>query len=96
MADIRPMTFITPALAPRLARLGPVMQLAFVPQEPERALDFWTRTMGVGPFFRFDGLVLNDALYKKLPTDIRFSFLVGYWNDMQIEIIIQHNDAPSI
>lgn len=34
-----------------LAKLGPVMQMAFVSADFDRALAFWTKTMGVGPFF---------------------------------------------
>jgi methylmalonyl-CoA/ethylmalonyl-CoA epimerase len=34
--------------------------------------------------------------YRGAPTDIDFSMALGHWGDMQIELIRQHNDAPSI
>ena len=34
----------------QLAKLGEVMQIAFVPEDFEGAMRFWTQVMGVGPF----------------------------------------------
>jgi len=76
--------------------LGEVMQLAYVPADFEGALRFWTETMGAGPFFALDHVKLEDVKYKGAPAEIDFSLVLGYWGDIQIELIRQHNDAPSI
>jgi catechol 2,3-dioxygenase-like lactoylglutathione lyase family enzyme len=76
--------------------LGQVMQLAYAPSNIDEALTFWTKTMGVGPFFAIDHVKLNDVRYKGAPSDIDFSLMLAYWGDIQIELIQQHNDAPSI
>jgi len=78
-----------------LAAIGPIMQLAFVPADPDAALAHWLK-LGAGPFFALDHVGLEDVRYRGAPADIDFSMLLGYWGDLQIEIIRQHNAAPSI
>lgn len=85
-----------PANADRLAALGNVFQLAFVPANFDAALAHWTRVIGAGPFFLMDHIKTENTKYRGAPTNIDFSAAIGYWNDVQIEIIKQHNDAPSI
>lgn len=80
----------------RLAALGPISQLAFVPQDFDAALQYWTGTMGVGPFFTLDHVSYREARYRGQPSAIDFSMAIGYWGDVQIELIRQNNDAPSI
>jgi catechol 2,3-dioxygenase-like lactoylglutathione lyase family enzyme len=81
---------------PKIAALGEVMQLAYVPADFDAALRFWIETMGAGPFFALDHVRLEELKYKGEPTEIDFSMVLGYWGDLQIELIRQHNDAPSI
>jgi methylmalonyl-CoA/ethylmalonyl-CoA epimerase len=79
-----------------IARLGPVMQMAYVPRDLDAALGYWTRTMGVGPFFRLEHIALDQAKYRGEAAEVDFSVCIAYWGDIQIELIEQHNDAPSI
>ena len=79
-----------------IASLGTVMQIAFVPADFDAALEFWTKTMGVGPFFALDHVQLEDVRYRGAPAQIDFSMVIGYWGDIQVELIRQHNDSPSI
>jgi methylmalonyl-CoA/ethylmalonyl-CoA epimerase len=85
-----------PRLHPGIASLGPIMQLAFVPADVNKALKFWVETMGAGPFYAGDHVRMENVKYRGQPADIDFSMLLGYWGDMQIEFIHQHNDTPSI
>lgn len=78
------------------AALGAPMQLAFVPADVERALDWWTGPCGAGPFFHLPHVALDGVRFRGLPTVPDFSLWLGYWGDMQIELIAQHNEAPSI
>jgi hypothetical protein len=34
--------------------------------------------------------------YRGEPSDVSFSIAMAYWGDLQIELTVQHNDAPSI
>lgn len=79
-----------------IAGLGPVMQIAFVPRDFEATLAFWTRTMGVGPFFRIIDVKLEDVRYRGAPADIPFEMALAYWGDVQVELIRPKSDAPSI
>lgn len=84
-------------MAPRaIASLGEIMQIAYVPADFDAALAFWLGTMGAGPFFALDHVQLEDVKYQGAPAEIDFSLVIGYWGDIQIELIRQHNDAPSI
>jgi hypothetical protein len=79
-----------------ISAIGPVMQFAFVPKDFDAALRHWTETMGVGPFYMLENVVLGDGKYLDQPYGCVFSVAIAYWGDMQIELIRQENDAPSI
>ena len=79
-----------------IAQLGTVMQLCYCPQDMDAAIRFWTEKMGVGPFFKRGPLKFPSLKYREQPSDVSFSMAMAYWGDTQIELIVQHNDAPSI
>jgi methylmalonyl-CoA/ethylmalonyl-CoA epimerase len=79
-----------------LSAIGPVMQIAFVPQDFDAAVAYWTQVMGVGPFFMVENIQLPDSLYMGAPNECIFSIAIAYWGDIQVELIRQENDAPSI
>lgn len=78
------------------SRLGPIMQMAWVPRDFEAAVAYWTQVMGVGPFFLMENIRLQNMRYRGEPTDAVFSLALANWGDMQIELIRPENDAPSI
>ena len=79
-----------------ISAIGPVMQIAFVPKDFDAAVRYWTETMGVGPFFLMENIQLENMRYLGEPSECIFSIAIAYWGDMQIELIRQENDAPSI
>ena len=79
-----------------IAQLGKVMQMSYVPRDYNAALRFWIETMGVGPFFVNEHVKLQDIKYRGQPTEPDFGMALAYWGDVQVELIQQHNDAPSI
>ena len=87
------------SLAPmrqKLSSLGEIFQIAFVPADFDAALRFWTETMGAGPFFLLEHIQAENSKYQGEPASFDFSAAVGYWGDLQIELIQQHDDKPSI
>jgi hypothetical protein len=76
--------------------LGDVVQMAYLPEDFDAALKYWTETVGVGPFFLMENVRLGEMKYRGQPTDSVFSIAIGYWGDIQIELIRPENDAPSI
>jgi methylmalonyl-CoA/ethylmalonyl-CoA epimerase len=79
-----------------LSAIGPVMQIAFVPDDFDAAIAHWATVMGVGPFFLIENIKLPDSLYLGQPNECVFSIAIAYWGDVQVELIRQENDAPSI
>ncbi|MEH6386802.1 MAG: VOC family protein [Pseudomonas profundi] len=79
-----------------ISQLGTIMQLAWVPKNYDATLHYWTETMGVGPFFDMQHIQVDACKYRGQPVELDFSVAIAYWGDMQIELIRQHNDAPSI
>lgn len=79
-----------------ISTIGPVMQIAFVPADFEAAIRLWTEVMGVGPFFLIENIALENMRYLGKPSDCIFTIALAYWGDVQVELIRQENDAPSI
>jgi methylmalonyl-CoA/ethylmalonyl-CoA epimerase len=79
-----------------LSAIGPVMQFAFVPKDFDAALRHWTETMGVGPFFLLENNLLGEGIYLGEPYHCVFTIAIAYWGDVQIELVRQENDSPSI
>ena len=76
---------------------GPIMQNAFVVPDMDNALEHWTRVMGVGPFFVFEHVQFTEAWHRGRPaTDIDVTVAIAYWGNIQIELIRQRNNVPSI
>jgi catechol 2,3-dioxygenase-like lactoylglutathione lyase family enzyme len=89
---------MTPAVTdiPALAFLGERIQVAFVLDDFERALRYWTETLKVGPF-----VVIESALdgrtvtFRGERTDMNMSLAFAYMGDVQVEFVRPTNDAPS-
>lgn len=75
---------------------GPVMQIAWVVRDLEAAIDHWTRIMNVGPFFLFEHVPFSELLFGGKPSPVDMTAALAYSGETQIELIYQHNDAPSI
>lgn len=79
-----------------LKALGDVIQLAYFPTDFDAAMKYWIETIGVGPFFVLNDVRLIDMKYKGQPTDAPFTMAIGYWGDIQIELIKTASTAPSL
>src|SRR3954449_10881358 len=75
--------------------LGSFMQLAYVVDDMDRYLEFWTGEMRAGPFFRGD-FTPEDQVYRGEPTSAALSVAFGFHGDMQIELIQPLDDKPSV
>jgi methylmalonyl-CoA/ethylmalonyl-CoA epimerase len=78
-----------------ITSIGSVTQLAFVPSDFDATLKFWIETMGAGPFFILRAQI-ETAKYRGQATRPDVTTALGYWDDLQIEIIRQENDVPSL
>jgi hypothetical protein len=75
---------------------GPIMQIAYVVDDLDAAIDHWTGVMGVGPFYLIERPVLENAYYENEPLTVNMTAALASSNGLQIELILQHDDAPSI
>lgn len=77
-------------------RFGTIRQIAFVVHDLERALQYWTGTLGVGPFYLMRDLVPEHYHYRGKPSPApRITLALGNSGDLQVELIQQHDDRPS-
>jgi hypothetical protein len=77
-------------------RFGNIRQIAFVVRDIEQALGYWTRTLGVGPFFVMRRMSPVDYRYRGEPSRAPVvTIALANSGDVQVELIEQHDDAPS-
>lgn len=75
---------------------GPVRQLGLVVRDPDAAMRYWSDVLGIGPFFVNRHIRFEEFVYRGAPSpspDVTLCFAQS--GDLQIEIIAQHDDAPS-
>ena len=77
-------------------RFGAMRQIAFVVADLDRALEYWTQTLGVGPFFVLRNVVPAEYRYRGRPSPAPLtSIALGNSGDLQVELIAQHDINPS-
>ncbi len=75
---------------------GDVRQNGYVVRDIEHAMRHWTTVLGVGPFFYFDRVPIEDFRYRGEASAIDVSIALANSGALQIELIQQRNDAPSM
>lgn len=75
---------------------GPVRQSGYVVHDIEAALKHWTEVMGVGPFWYFERVPIETFEYRGEPSPLEVSIALANSGPLQIELIQQRNDAPSM
>ena len=73
---------------------GPIRQIGYVVTDLDEALASWVE-LGVGPWFVIRGLPMS-VRYRGNPCEITLSLALSNSGEMQIELIYQHDEAPSI
>ena len=75
---------------------GPVRQNGYVVSDIEAAMIHWTEVLGVGPFFYFERVPIENFRYRGVPSPLEVSIALTNSGPLQIELIQQRNDAPSM
>jgi len=71
-------------------------QLGFVVKDIDAAVRSWTGGFGVGPFYLLRNRTFENFRYRGAPGPApTVSFAISFAGDIEIELIQQHNDAPS-
>jgi len=75
---------------------GEIRQNGYVVRDIEAAMKHWSEVLGVGPFFYFPHLVAEEFIYEGAPSQPDLSIAIANSGDLQVELIQQHDDAPSM
>ncbi len=75
---------------------GKVCQNGYVVNDIEAAMMQWVEVMGVGPFYYIEKVDCDWFTYRGEPTDAELSIALANSGDLQIELIQQRNEAPSM
>jgi 4-hydroxyphenylpyruvate dioxygenase-like putative hemolysin len=78
-------------------KFGEIRQIAFVVDDIDAAMAYWSDGLGIGPFFikrriRFDAFTYRGGSAASPAVSIALANSGG----LQIELIQQHDDLPSI
>lgn len=73
---------------------GPINQTAYVVPDIDSGVDYWTRVMRVGPFFKFPKLQFQSADYRGQSLNLDFEAAIAYSGELMVELI--RPDGPSI
>ncbi|NDZ18927.1 glyoxalase [Variovorax sp. WS11] len=75
---------------------GPIFQTAYVVDDLDEALRHWTTVLRIGPFFRIDHVPLEHYSFEGKPSTPDLTIALAYSGEVQVELVAQHNDAPSL
>ena len=79
-----------------MGRLGPIIQNGYVVHDWREAARHWATRLNVGPFFALEHVQFDECRYRGAVAEIDISVAIAYTGAYQIELVQQHNDAPSI
>ena len=75
---------------------GPMRQIGIVVRDIEKAMRHWVEVCGVGPWFYAEQLPMDEFRYKGRTYDLKVSIALANSGDVQLELIQQRNDVPSL
>ena len=75
---------------------GAVRQNGYVVRDLRAALDHWVTVLGVGPWFYIERVKTDYFRHRGIESAVEMSIALANSGDLQIELIQQRNDAPSL
>ena len=76
--------------------IGSIMQIAYVVDDIEAAINDWVTKMGAAPFFVVEHIGLINPRYRGQATDVDLTVAFTYSDSLCVELICQNNDVPSV
>lgn len=73
----------------------PIVQMAWIVDDLETAMQKWLRTTKIGPFYVFSHAKIENCIYRGQPAILESSAALAQAGPVQIELIQQHSDGPS-
>jgi hypothetical protein len=75
---------------------GPIRQNGYVVRDIHAAMDHWVKALGVGPWFFIERVSTDYFRHRGVDSPVEMSIALANSGDLQIELIQQVNDAPSM
>jgi catechol 2,3-dioxygenase-like lactoylglutathione lyase family enzyme len=75
---------------------GAIRQNGYVVRDIEVAMRYWSEVLGVGPWFHTPHAPIQDFTYRGDPSHPDVAIALANSGPLQLELIQQHNDAPSL
>ncbi|WP_187640235.1 VOC family protein [Bosea sp. F3-2] len=73
-----------------------VQQIAYVVPDLRRAIAHWVNTAGVGPFSVREHIGYKQFQFEGKDYSVDYSIAQAWHGDLQIELLCQHDDLPSV
>ncbi|ALJ38179.1 VOC family protein [Azospirillum brasilense] len=75
---------------------GQIRQAGYVVDDIEAAMDYWSRTLGIGPWFYNERVPIKNYTYRGERYEVHNSVALANSGPLQMELIQTRNDAPSM
>ncbi|WP_142846806.1 VOC family protein [Telmatospirillum sp. J64-1] len=75
---------------------GEIRQLGYVVNDIEQEMRRWTETLGVGPWYYAERVPVQNFYHRGQPSPIEVSVALANSGPLQVELVQQRNDAPSM
>jgi catechol 2,3-dioxygenase-like lactoylglutathione lyase family enzyme len=75
---------------------GEVRQAGYIVDDIEAAMRYWADALGIGPWFYAEQVPAENLRYKGQPSEAKHSVALANSGPLQMELIQQRNDAPSM
>ncbi|WP_323000268.1 VOC family protein [Castellaniella sp.] len=75
---------------------GEIRQLGYVVKDIEAAMDYWSSTLGVGPWYYNPKVPIQNYRYRGQAYEPHNSVALANSGDVQVELIQTRNDVPSM
>lgn len=75
---------------------GEIAQAGYVVEDIEAAMDYWSRVLGVGPFFYNERVPIKNYTYRGERHEPHNSVALANSGTLQVELIQTRNDVPSM
>lgn len=75
---------------------GEIRQLGYVVPDIAAAMEYWSGVLGVGPWYYADRVPVENFKYRGAPSAPVTSVALANSGPLQVELIQQRNDAPTM
>jgi len=73
-----------------------VIQMAYIVADLRAAIEEWSRTLRIGPWFVLEHFTGENPVYRGQPSRAEITLAMSFAGHMNIELIQTKNDAPSV